>query len=69
MKWPDVKERLIAKDKKHTLTYNNGGTFSDHELTERNTEIDIYFVHPYHSWKRGCNENFIDLLIQFFQKS
>lgn len=58
----------IPKNKKHTLTYDNGITFSEHELTERNTGIAIYFANPYHSWERGCNENFNGLLRQFFPK-
>jgi len=59
---------MIPKHKKHTATYDNGVTFSDYELTERNTGIDIYFANPYHSWERGCNENFNGLLRQFFPK-
>lgn len=58
----------IPKSKKHTITYDNGITFSEHELTEKQTEINIYFANPYHSWERGCNENFNGLLRQFFPK-
>jgi len=58
----------ISKNKKYTITYDNGVTFSEHELTEKKTGIDIYFAWPYHSWERGCNENFNGLLRQFFPK-
>jgi len=58
----------IPKNKKHTITYDNGVTFFEHELTERNTGMNIYFANPYHSWERGCNENFNGLLRQFFPK-
>ena len=58
----------IPKNKKHTITYDNGSTFSEHQTTERDTGIDIYFANPYHSWERGCNENFNGLLRQFFPK-
>ena len=58
----------IPKRKKHTLTYDNGTTFSEYELTERKTKIPIYFAYPYHSWERGCNENANGLLRQFFPK-
>jgi IS30 family transposase len=58
----------IPKNKKLTMTYDNGFTFADHELTERKTGIIIYFAHPYHSWERGTNENCNGLLRQFFPK-
>ncbi len=58
----------IPQNKKHTITYDNGSTFSQHELIERKTGIDIFFANPYHSWERGCNENFNGLLRQFFPK-
>lgn len=58
----------MPKNKKHTITYDNGATFSGHELTERKTGIDIYFANPYHSWERGTNENANGLLRQFFPK-
>lgn len=60
--------KTIPKNKKHTMTYDNGVTFSEHEQTEKNTGIAIYFANPYHSWERGCNENFNGLLRQFFPK-
>lgn len=69
-----TKEKTIArfakipKEKKHTMTYDNGVTFSDHELTERETGMTIYFAYPYHSWERGCNENSNGLLRQYFPK-
>ncbi len=58
----------ISESKKYTITYDNGSTFAEHELTEKRTKIDIYFANPYHSWERGCNENFNGLLRQFFPK-
>lgn len=60
--------KTIPKNKKHTMTYDNGVTFSEYELTEKNTELDIYFANPYCSWERGCSENFNGLLRQFFPK-
>jgi len=59
----------IPRKKKCTMTYDNGVTFSDHELTEQETGMLIYFAHPYHSWERGCNENSNGLLRQYFPKS
>ncbi len=60
--------KSIPKKKKHTATYDNGSTFSEYELTERETGLDIYFAYPYHSWERGCNENANGLLRQYFPK-
>ncbi len=58
----------LSKNKKHTITYDNGSTFAEHELIEKNTRMTIYFANPYSSWERGTNENFNGLLRQFFPK-
>jgi IS30 family transposase len=58
----------MPRSKKHTITYDNGVTFSKHDVTEERTRIDIYFANAYHSWERGCNENANGLLRQFFPK-
>lgn len=60
--------RRIARDKKITMTYDNGSTFSEPELIERETGLAVYFAYPYHSWERGSNENANGLLRQFFPK-
>ena len=60
--------KLIPKKKKKTLTYDNGATFTEHEMIEKKTGITIYFAYPYHSWERGTNENTNGLLRQFFPK-
>lgn len=58
----------ITDNRKHTITYDNGSTFSEHQTTENKTGIEIYFAYPYHSWERGANENANGLLRQFFPK-
>jgi IS30 family transposase len=63
-----VRFKRILKEKRQTMTYDNGATFSEHELTERNTGMTIYFSYPYHAWERGSNENVNGLLRQFFPK-
>jgi len=60
--------RALPRSRKHTITYDNGSTFTDHEMTEEKTGISIYFANPYHSWERGANENANGLLRQFFPK-
>ncbi len=58
----------ISKDKKFSITYDNGVEFSEHELTGRMTGMQIFFAYPYHSWERGTNENTNGLLRQYFPK-
>lgn len=60
--------KKFPKDKRLTITYDNGATFADHRDTEKDLGIDIYFAYPYHSWERGCNENCNGLLREFFPK-
>jgi transposase, IS30 family len=60
--------KKIPKQKKHTITYDNGTEFSGHEMIGRVTKTEIYFAYPYHSWERGTNENTNGLIRQFFPK-
>jgi len=53
---------------KHTITYDNGTSFSEHDLIEKQTGMSVYFAYPYHSWERGTNENTNGLLRQFYPK-
>jgi len=56
------------KDRVHTITYDNGREFSDHEGMAYDLEACIYFAHPYSSWERGLNENTNGLIRQYFPK-
>jgi IS30 family transposase len=58
----------LPKAKRHTLTYDNGTEFSQHEYVEDHAALPVYFAHPYHSWERGTNENTNGLYRQFFPK-
>jgi IS30 family transposase len=58
----------LPKAKRHTLTYDNGVEFSQHEYIEDHAALQVYFAHPYHSWERGTNENTNGLYRQFFPK-
>jgi transposase, IS30 family len=53
---------------KHTLTFDRGSEFSEHEKIEKETGIEIYFAHPYCSYERGTNENYNGLVRQYFPK-
>lgn len=65
-----VTTRLLMphRDKCHTITFDNGKEFAEHEKMAAELEADIYFAHPYHSWERGLNENSNGLLRQYFPK-
>jgi transposase, IS30 family len=57
----------IPKNKRLTLTRDNGLEFGDYDRDlERKTGLEVYRAHQYHSWERGSNENWNGLLRQFF---
>ena len=53
----------------HTITFDNGKEFAEHEYIAKRLSAQVYFAHPYHSWERGLNENTNGLLRQYFPKS
>ena len=68
-----VREAIVAgltpyKDRVHTLTYDNGREFSEHERMATELDAHIYFAHPYSSWERGVNENTNGLIRQYLPK-
>ena len=40
-----------------TLTFDNGKEFARFKDIEKALGVKAYFAKPYHSWKRGTNEN------------
>jgi IS30 family transposase len=62
--------RAIARHGKKfkTITFDNGTEFHDYALLEQRFPIECYFATPYHSWERGCNENFNGLVRQYLPK-
>jgi transposase, IS30 family len=60
--------RLLRKMTAHTITFDNGKEFSQHEEMSRKLKSDIYFAHPYTSSERGLNEYTNRLLRQYFPK-
>ena len=58
--------RNIPREKRLSITYDNGSEFSGHDIIEEQTGMTAYFAFPYHSWERGTNENTNGLLRQFF---
>jgi IS30 family transposase len=61
--------RRIPKNKRNTITLDNGVEFSSWERLEQKSGMTIYFAYPYHAWERGTNENTNGLLRQYFPKS
>ena len=59
----DLPENLL-----HTMTFDNGKEFAQHELLTDKLALQVYFARPYASWQRGLNENTNGLLRQFFPK-
>jgi len=57
-----------SSDWGHTITYDKGREFADHEGMARDLDARIYFAHPYASWGRGLNENTNGLIRQYFPK-
>ena len=51
-----------------TITFDNGKEFAYHHKIVSALGIETYFAKPYHSWKRGTNENTNGLLRQYFPK-
>ena len=47
----------------------SGKEFSRHEQIAEALNAEIFFARPYHSWKRGSNENLNGLIRQFLPKS
>uniref|UniRef100_UPI0035A8DC5C IS30 family transposase n=1 Tax=Nitrosomonas supralitoralis TaxID=2116706 RepID=UPI0035A8DC5C len=56
------------KGKCYTMTSDNGKEFAEHQTNAARLDTDVYFAHPYHSWKRGLNENSNGLLRQYLPK-
>lgn len=64
-------ERALTphRDRVHTITYDNGWEFAEHQGMAQTLSADIYFARPYASWERGLNENTNGLIRQYLPKS
>ncbi len=59
----------IPETKRHSCTYDNGSEFGKEDKhLESQMNMDIYRAFPYHSWERGCSENYNKLVREFFPK-
>jgi len=53
----------------HTITFDNGKEFAQHEEIALILNASCYFARPYHSWERGLNEHTNGLVRQYLAKS
>ena len=53
---------------RRSVTLDNGKEFARHEEIARDTVMDVFFAHPYHSWERGTNENTKGLIRRLYPK-
>lgn len=58
----------IPKQMRKTMTYDNGKEMTQHKLFTENTEVQVYFAHPYSPWERPTNENSNMLIRDYFPK-
>jgi IS30 family transposase len=58
----------IPKERRKTLTVDNGKEFARFKELENKTGLTVYFADPYSAWQRGTNENTNGLLRQYFPK-
>lgn len=65
-----VAKRLTEapKQKRLTMTVDNGHEHADHREVARQTGTRIFFCHPYRSSERGTNENTNGLVRDYFPK-
>jgi IS30 family transposase len=52
----------------HTLTYDNGPEFAQHEAIDKTLKSQGYFAHPFCSGERGLSENTNGLIRQYLPK-
>jgi IS30 family transposase len=53
----------------HTITFDNGKEFAQHENIAIALNALCYFATPYHAWERGLNEHTNGLVRQYLPKS
>jgi IS30 family transposase len=56
------------RNQAHTIAYDNGREFTDHEGMASDLDSKIHFAHPYVSCEHGVNENINDHIRLFFPK-
>lgn len=60
--------KKFPKELTKTLTHDNGLEMAQHKLFTKQTDIKVFFCHPYSSWERATNENTNGLIRDFWPK-
>lgn len=60
--------KTLPKQMRLSMTHDNGLEMAQHKLFTKETQIKVYFAHPYSPWQRGTNENTNMLIRDFFPK-
>lgn len=60
--------KKLPKELTKTMTHDNGLEMAQHKLFTKQTNIQVYFCHPYSSWERATNENTNGLIRDFWPK-
>ena len=68
-----IADKIIIKLKNekckiHTLTFDNGLEFADHQIIAKTLNVKTYFTRPYTSQDKGSVENRIGVIRRFFPK-
>ena len=71
---PEVRKAFARELKKFpkeltiSMTHDNGLEMAEHKLFTKQTDIQVFFCHPYSSWERATNENTNGLIRHFWPK-
>jgi IS30 family transposase len=60
--------KALPSKSRLSVTLDNGKEFAQHQEFARETVMDVFFAHPYHSWERGTNENTNGLIRRLYPK-
>lgn len=63
-----IEKLKSEKAKLHTLTFDNGLEFADHQKIAKLLNVKTYFTRPYTSQDKGTVENRIGVIRRFFPK-